>query len=167
MIAIFGRRHPEAAHDLNRVLDDLLLLLEVRQNIEPAVGDTHQPWLTRQRVFVEQHVAQQLACAQAGVFIQHGVQQFVGAQVSFQQNLDVALARHSHSSPAASAVSTSSAFASRAESPSWPALARILPASPISTGAAMPSCKARSAAVSATSSSATTMATRQRPTCCA
>ncbi len=36
----------DAAHHFNRVLDDLLLLLERRQNIEAAVGDTNQSCLT-------------------------------------------------------------------------------------------------------------------------
>ena len=84
-----------------------------------------------------------------------------------QRSILIAKVQHSEqlpSAPLALAMATNGAApASKPDSPSASALARIFCSFPISTGMAMPRCSAPSAAVRATSSSAATMATRRGP----
>ncbi len=50
--------------------------------------------LARELVFIEKHVAQQTPCPQPSLFVQRGPQEFVGAEMAFQQEVHVAIARH-------------------------------------------------------------------------
>ena len=94
MIAIFGPSQPQATQNFNGVAHNLLLLLEIGQHVQAAIGDADQPHLARQRVFVQQHIAEQPAHAHAVLFVQGGAEKFVGAQVSLQQKIHLTVASH-------------------------------------------------------------------------
>src|SRR5664279_1712714 len=60
----------------------------------PAICDADQPDLTRELVLIEEHVAQQTSRPQPSLLVQHGPQEFICAEMTFQQEIHVAIARH-------------------------------------------------------------------------
>ena len=50
--------------------------------------------LARERVLIEEHVAQQTSRPQPSLFVQRGPQEFVGAEMTFQQEVHLAIVRH-------------------------------------------------------------------------
>ena len=90
----FRARETEAMHHFNRVDHDLLLLFEIWRDDQAAVGNADDPAGSRQRVFIEQDVAQQPPGAQPGILVKHGMQQFIAAQMSLEEHVHGALAGH-------------------------------------------------------------------------
>ena len=93
-IATFGIADAERPDEIDRVLQDVGLVLERRRDVDGRVGDDEH--LVVGRHVHDEHMAHAAAGAQAVLARDHGPQQLVGVQAAFHQELGLALPHQLH-----------------------------------------------------------------------
>ena len=80
--------------EIDRVLDDVALVLEIGGDVDGCVGDEQRPRIGRHVHEID--VAESAAGAQTALRSQHRMQQFVGMQRAFHQERGLARLHQSH-----------------------------------------------------------------------